>query len=147
MKIGISACLLGEKVRYDGTDKRNDGLISLLEGNEIVSICPEKEAGFPVPHEPLEIRDGTVLSASGKDISEKLRKGSEECLEKVKDCDLLILKSKSPSCGIGKIYDGSFSGKLVEGDGLFVQLCRKKKVILLDENDLEMIKKILNGRK
>ena len=147
MKIGISACLLGEKVRYDGTDKKNETLISLLEGNEIVSLCPEMEAGFSVPHEPLEIKDGIVLTSSGKDVSKKLLKGSQRCLEQAEGCELLILKSKSPSCGIGKIYDGTFSGKLVEGNGLFVQLCQKKKVILFDENDLEKISLILNGRK
>ena len=147
MKIGISACLLGEKVRYDGTHKRNDTLFDLLKGYELIGICPEQEAGFPIPHEPLEIRRDRVFTSSGKDVTEQLFQGAERCLTQVADCDLLILKSKSPSCGNGHVYDGSFSGKLIEGDGVFAVLCKKKKIALCDENDLERIKALLNGQK
>lgn len=147
MKIGISACLLGEKVRYDGTHKRNDTLLDLLKGHELIGICPEREAGFPIPHEPLEIRGDRVFTSSGKDVTEQLFQGAERCLTQIADCDLLILKSKSPSCGIGHVYDGSFSGKLIEGDGVFTILCKKKKIALCDENDLERIKALLNGQR
>ena len=147
MKIGISACLLGEKVRYDGTHKRNDTLLDLLKGHDLIGICPEREAGFPIPHEPLEIRGDRVFTSSGKDVTEQLSEGAKRCLDRIADCDLLILKSKSPSCGIGHVYDGSFSGKLIEGDGVFAVLCRKKKIALCDENDLERIKALLNGQK
>ncbi len=147
MKIGISACLLGEKVRYDGTDKRNEDLIHLLDGHELIAVCPEREAGFPIPHEPLEIKGNTVITSSGEDVTEKLHQGAERCLERIVDCDLLIFKSKSPSCGIGRVYDGSFSGKLIEGDGVFASMCKKKKIVLCDENDLERIKALLNGQR
>ena len=143
MKIAISACLLGDNVRYDGSDKRNDELIKLLDKHEIIKICPELESGFKIPHEPLEIRNNKVYTKSNKDVTKKLNKGSKLCLEKVLDCDLLILKSKSPSCGYKKIYDGSFNNKLVNGNGIFTDLCLKNNLKVYSENDLEIIREIL----
>jgi uncharacterized protein YbbK (DUF523 family) len=144
MKIGISACLLGEKVRYDLTDKRNDKIIELVKGHEVIAICPEASAGFPLPHEPLEILNNKVFTQSGIDATEKLHEGSRKCLEMIKDCDLLILKSKSPSCGYGKIYDGSFSGKLIKGNGVFTDLSLKNGIAVFNETQIEEIEKIIS---
>lgn len=143
MKIGISACLAGHKVRYDGTDKRNEELLSLLQGHEILCLCPEADASFPVPHLPLEQRQGRVFTAKDQDVTDKLAKGCHICFEKVKDCDFLILKSKSPSCGKGRIYDGTFSGKLIEGDGLFTKLCVQNNMKIFSEEEIEAIRKEL----
>ena len=143
MKIGISACLLGHNVRYDGSNKRNEELLKLLERHEIIAVCPEISSGFPVPHEPLEIKGDKVIDPSGNDLSNKLHEGSLICLNKIKECDLLILKSKSPSCGHGLIYDGSFSGRLVEGEGVFTSMCLQNNLKIYSENDLEILKTIL----
>ncbi len=144
MRIGISACLLGDKVRYDQTDKRNEDIINLLKGHEIIRICPEMSAGFSLPHEPLEIRGNSVFSKSGEDVSSKLLEGSRSCFKMIKDCDLVILKSKSPSCGYKKIYDGSFSGRLIDGNGIFTSLCIENGITVFNELQLEEIKEYLN---
>ena len=143
MKIGISACLTGYNVRYNGSNKLNKELLKLLEGHELIVICPEFRAGFSIPHKPLEIKDGQVITSDGKFVTEKLNKGSLLCLEKIKDCDFLILKSKSPSCGYKKIYDGTFSNTLTDGNGIFTQLCINNGLKIYTENDLEEIKKEL----
>ena len=146
MIIGISACLAGEKVRYDGADKKDLKLLKILKGHELVKICPELAAGFPVPRESLETRNGKVYSLSGEDLSEKLNMGAHKCLELVKDCDFVILKDKSPSCGLRQIYDGTFSGKLVDGNGIFAGLCLNRGIPVYSENDIEEIKRKTAGK-
>ena len=145
MKIGISACLAGYKVRYDGKDKRNDVLLSLLEGHEVVPVCPELLAGLPIPHDPLELKDGKALTAGGEDVSEALENGCALSFGMVRDCDLVILKSKSPSCGPGKVFDGTFSGKLVPGNGLFAQRCADEGLRVFSDEDLDRISSFLNA--
>ncbi|MBO4918640.1 MAG: DUF523 domain-containing protein [Erysipelotrichaceae bacterium] len=145
MKIGISACLAGDKVRYDGTDKKNEELLKILKDHELIKICPEMAAGFPVPRESLEIKDGKVYSSGGKDVTEKLKKGTLKCLEMIRDCDMVILKERSPSCGTYRIYDGSFSGKLIEGQGLFTRLCLEHNIPVYSENDIEEIRRKTAG--
>ena len=145
MKIGISTCLTGDKVRYDGTDKKSEELLKFLKGHELIKICPEMAAGFPVPRESLEIKDGKVFSSSGKDVTKELRKGAEKCLEMLRDCDMVILKERSPSCGVYQIYDGSFSGKLIDGHGIFTRLCLEHGIPVYSENDIEKIRRKTAG--
>lgn len=145
MKIGISACLLGDKVRYDGSGKANKQLIELLEKHETVKICPEVSAGFPIPRSPIEIMNDKVKNKDGEDLTDKLYQGSYECFEKIKDCDFVILKTKSPSCGYGQIYDGTFSGRLIKGDGIFTQLCLKNNIRVFTETQIDDIINTLKG--
>ncbi|MBQ1307706.1 MAG: DUF523 domain-containing protein [Erysipelotrichaceae bacterium] len=141
MKIGISACLTGDKVRYNGTDKRNSELLKILKGHELIKICPEMTAGFSVPHEPLEIRNGKVYSSSDRDVTKKLNEAARKCLEMIQNCDLVVLKERSPSCGVHLIYDGTFSGKPIEGHGVFTRLCIKNGIPVYSESDIEEIKR------
>ena len=143
MKIGISSCLCGNKVRYDGSDKKDKELLKLLQGHQLIAICPEIEAGFPVPRKPIEIRNDKIITQSGEDVSDALKKGCRICLEKSEGCAFLILKQKSPSCGKGKIYDGSFSGKLIDGNGFFTSLAEKEGIKIFSEEEIEEIKKEL----
>lgn len=144
MKIGISACLFGDKVRYDQTDKRNDTIIELLKGHEVIKICPEVSSGFSLPHESLEIKDDKVYTKSGIDVTEQLYKGSRKCFDQIKDCDFVILKAKSPSCGYGLIYDGSFKGILIKGNGVFTGLCLENGIEVFNELQIEEIRKRLS---
>ena len=143
MKIGISSCLLGNKVRYDGKDKKNKELMKFLEGQDLIPICPETEAGFPVPRDPIEMKDGHIIKEDLTDLTDELKKGCLHCLKQVEGCDFLILKSKSPSCGNGEIYDGTFSGRLIDGDGLFTLMAKEKGYRIYTEDQLEDIKKEL----
>ena len=142
-KIGVSACLLGHNVRYDGTNKINNELITLIEGNEIIPICPEVLAGLSTPRTPFELVNNRAITIDNKDITNQLLSGSNIALEKVLDCDFVILKTKSPSCGYKKIYDGSFSSKLIEGNGVFTNLLISNKIKVFSEEDFDEISLLL----
>lgn len=145
MKIGISACLLGYNVRYDGSNKLNDKLLEILKNEELVPICPEQLASFSIPHLPLEIKNDVVYTSDGKDVSNQLLTGCNLAYENIQDCDFLVLKSKSPSCGYKKIYDGTFSGKLIEGNGYFTRLAILNNKKVFNEEDLDLIATYLEG--
>ena len=142
-KIGVSACLLGHNVRYDGTNKMNNELIELIDGNIIIPICPEVLAGLSTPRTPFELVNNRDITIDNKDITNQLLSGSNIALEKVLDCDFVILKSKSPSCGYKKIYDGSFSSKLIEGNGIFTNLLISNKIKVFSEEDFDEISLLL----
>ena len=143
MKIAVSSCLLGHNVRFDGSNKRNDRIINMLKNHEIIPICPEQYSGFSIPHDPLEIKDGKVYTINGIDVSDILINGSNDLLNRITDCDFVILKSKSPTCGYMKIYDGSFTDTLIDGNGIFAQMCVNKKIKIFTENDLDLLEEIL----
>ena len=142
-KIGVSACLLGHNVRYDGTNKTNNELIKLIEGNEIIPVCPEVLAGLSTPRTPFELVNNRAITIDNKDITNQLLSGSNIALEKVLDCDFVILKTRSPSCGYKKIYDGSFSSKLIEGNGIFTNLLISNKIKVFSEEDFDEISLLL----
>ena len=127
MKILVSACLLGEKCKYNGGDNYNEKLHALLEGHEVIPVCPEVAGGLGIPRIPCEIVGGKVMNAAGESKDREFRLGAEICLETARKekIDLAILQSRSPSCGVREVYDGSFSGKLREGEGVFAALLRE----------------------
>ncbi len=147
MKIGLSACLAGQKVRYDGKEKRNDELMRLLAGNEVFLLCPEVSGGLPVPRIPAERIKGRVINKAGADVSENYMQGSRKCLRILKENNVFIaiLKARSPACGKGMIYDGTFSGSMTERDGTFAELCRQEGIAVFTEEEIEEIKKVIRG--
>jgi uncharacterized protein YbbK (DUF523 family) len=136
MKI-VSACLAGIKCRFDGRAKPCQKVIELVKKGEAIPLCPERLGGLPTPRAPTEIRGGKVYTKDGKDLTDKYAKGAKEALRvaKLVGCKVAILKSKSPSCGVGKIFDGTFSGKLIKGDGIFARLLKKNKIEVLTEKE------------
>lgn len=145
MKIAVSACLLGHNVRYDGSNKQNNELLKLLKNSEVIPICPEVLGGLNIPHLPCEINGNQVINSNKDDVTKYFKSGSLLAYEKIQGCDFVILKTKSPSCGYRKIYDGSFSGKLIDGNGIFAQICINNKIKIYTENDIELIKAKING--
>ena len=124
MRVMVSACLLGGNCKYNGGNNLNRGLIRLLEGHTVIPVCPEVLGRLPVPRIPAEIREGTAVNRDGVSVDGAFRLGARKALqiaEKEKP-DLLILQSRSPSCGVKEIYDGTFSGKLVPGSGVFAAM-------------------------
>ena len=115
MKIMVSACLLGENCKYNGGSNRSEALLRKLAGHEIIPVCPEVAGGLPTPRIPAEIVRGTVRNREGQNVDAAFRAGARAVLELAQreQPDLLILKSRSPSCGVHEIYDGTFSGKLI----------------------------------
>lgn len=147
IKVLISACLLGDNVKYSGGNNLTPELVTMLEkyNIKIVKICPECFAGLPIPRVPSEIREDKVFSKDGRDITEEFLSGAEKTYQiaKRKQVDFAILKERSPSCGSSFIYDGSFSGKVIEGQGLTAKKLSKENIIIFSEENLEEIEKYL----
>ncbi len=133
-----SACLLGINCRYDGKNNLNKKVLDLTKKAILIPVCPEQFGGLPTPREPAEQKGNKVFTKSGKDVTKYFLKGAKEVLKIVKFFGIkeAILKQKSPSCGYGKIYDGTFSGKLIEGNGITTKLLKKKKIKIFSEEDL-----------
>ncbi len=134
----VSACLADVRCRYDGTAKPCDEVIRLVAEGKAVPVCPEQLGGLPTPRVPAEIRGDRVITRDGVDVTEAFRRGAQETLKlaKLVDAKAALLKARSPSCGSGKIYDGSFSGKLVDGDGVFADLCKINGIDVKTEEEL-----------
>lgn len=137
MRILVSACLLGAKCRYDGCGKPCERVLSLAQGHTLVPVCPEQLGGLATPRPPAEVQEDRVLSQTGTDVTNAYQRGAEEALRlyRILDCEAAILKSRSPSCGLGQIYDGSFTGVLTWGDGVTARLLLKKGIPVFTEED------------
>lgn len=137
----VSACLLGVCCRYDGESKPNPAVIALREKYVLVPICPEVDGGLPTPRTPSERVEDKVLMRDGKDVTENYISGAEQVLEKAKlfGCTMAILKARSPSCGKGKIYDGSFSGTLTDRDGVCAELLMKNGIVVYTEEEIDLL--------
>lgn len=138
MIIGVSACLLGENCKYDGGNNYSEALHEFVKNHSVVPICPEVMGGLPTPRDPAEIIGGEVRQKSGRSVDEAFRKGAQEALKKVKDAgaELVILQSRSPSCGVNEIYDGSFTGRRVKGKGIFARLLEVEGIRAVDVEDI-----------
>lgn len=138
MIIGVSACLLGENCKYDGGNNYSEALHEFVKNHSVVPICPEVMGGLPTPRDPAEIIGGEVRQKSGRSVDEAFRKGAQEALKKVKDAgaELVILQSRSPSCGVNEIYDGSFTGRRVKGKGVFARLLEEEGIRAVDVEDI-----------
>ncbi|HIW76160.1 MULTISPECIES: GNAT family N-acetyltransferase [Gordonibacter] len=139
MKIAVSACMLGEPCRYDGASKPVEVVGALKATHDLVPVCPEVAGGLPIPHPPCEIvtaeRALRVIDAQGADQTDAFLAGARQVVELVKNegCNLAILKAKSPSCGCGRIYDGTFSNTLVPGYGVAARLLRGEGIRAISE--------------
>jgi uncharacterized protein YbbK (DUF523 family) len=133
----VSACLAGEKCRYDGGSARHEALARLAREGRALAVCPEVLGGLPTPRAPHEIRDGRVVDRDGRDHTEAFRTGAAQALAMALEagCVKAVLKSRSPSCGSGLVYDGAFSGRLVQGDGVLAALLKANGLVVL--TDLE----------
>ncbi len=140
-KILISACLIGDKCKYDGKSNYNPLIKELLEYYELVPFCPEVEGGLSTPRDPSEIKEGSVYSSSGRDVTHQFEKGADLayniCL--YLGITTAILKDKSPSCGSKQIYDGTFKGRLINGMGMTARYLSEKGVKIYTENDIETL--------
>ena len=133
-----SACLLGVKCRYDGQGKSNEKVIALSKKERLLPVCPEVLAGLSIPREQAEIKEGKVLTKSGKDVTYYFEKGAQEVLKIAESFGIkeAIFKQRSPSCGCGQIYDGTFSGKIIKGDGITAALLKRNGLKVISEEDL-----------
>ena len=138
MKIMISACLLGENCKYSGGNNLSPDLLRLLAGHTVIPVCPEVLGGLPIPRIPAEIVNGIVINREGVSVDGPFRLGAARALELARQekPDLIILQSRSPSCGVKEVYDGSFSGKRISGRGVFAALALQDGFRVMDVEDV-----------
>jgi uncharacterized protein YbbK (DUF523 family) len=134
----VSGCLAGLGCRYDGAAKPNEKVIRLIAEGKAVPVCPEQLGGLPTPRMPAERKGDKVLGKDGLDVTDEFKRGAREALKLAKliGARTAILKARSPSCGSGKIYDGGFSGRLIEGNGVFAELCKDNGIEVKTEEEI-----------
>ena len=137
MRILVSACLLGVCCRYDGSGEENPQVKQLMAEHELIPVCPEIMGGLPTPRTPAEICGEQVITKDGQDVTKAYRRGAEETLKLAKlfGCSRAVLKERSPSCGSGVIYDGSFSKKSIPGFGVTAKLLEENGMMTAGESD------------
>lgn len=158
----VSYCLLGRNCRYDGGNAEDGSVIKFLRGKRYIPLCPEELGGLSTPRIPCEIKDGRVINMNGCDITEEFQLGAKKAFEKVKrfiednekestapqlntnDISVkrkicAIMKSKSPSCGKGTMYDGGFTGRLICGNGVFTEYLQRNVTKLGPNCQLEVL--------
>ena len=141
MTILVSACLLGCPCRYDGAAKADSRVLALMERHALIPVCPEQLGGLPTPRLPSERREGGVFDRGGKNVTPQYRQGAEEVLRlaRLYGCTHAVLKERSPSCGSGQIYDGSFSHVLVPGSGVAAELLAQNGITVLGESQADIL--------
>ncbi|MDY0178008.1 MAG: DUF523 domain-containing protein [Bacilli bacterium] len=138
-KILISACLIGDKTRYDGKSSYNPLVKNLMEKYELVPFCPEVESGLRIPRQPSEIKKDKVIRQDGKDLTRFFLKGAELAWNVCNylGIDIAILKDGSPSCGVSEIHNGDFDGKMVPGQGITTAYLLSKGIRVISDKDIE----------
>lgn len=131
----VSACLVGIKCRYNATSCPNKDIIKLVKEGKAIPVCPEQMGGLSTPRNQCEIKESRVRSISGEDLTDSFYKGAQEALSFAKSisCNKAILKSNSPTCGKGEIYDGTFSGRKINGNGVFTSLLQENNIEVMNE--------------
>ena len=137
----ISACLLGLPCRYDGKSVKKVSLDSLKKKYNLIPFCPEIYGGLTTPRNPSEQRGGEVYMNDGRDVTENYKRGAESAymLCRELDCDMALLKERSPSCGKGRVYDGSFSGRLKDGDGVCAKYLSERGILVFGESEIDKL--------
>lgn len=139
MNILVSACLMGVHCRYNGEGEWDRQIESLMKKHHLIPICPEIMGGLATPREPAEISGRRVMTCSGKDVTDEYKRGAEEILALADrfGCTHAILKKRSPSCGSGRIYDGTFSKILIPGDGMCAALLKAHGIQVCGEGEFK----------
>ena len=139
MKIMVSACLLGENCKYSGGNNYNEKVIAFTAGHTVIPVCPEVLGGLSVPRASAELVNGEAVTAAGRSVDREYRLGAERALEiaRLEQPDVIVLQSRSPSCGVRQIYDGSFTGTKIPGQGVFAALAIREGFRVMDAEELE----------
>ena len=138
MKTVVSACLLGENCKYNGGNNYNERVVRFLEGKEVIKVCPEVLAGLGTPRTPIEIVNGRVVSRDGIDVDDAIRRAVDTILSSLdgEEIECVILKSRSPTCGVKEVYDGTFSGVLRDGMGTLAEALSNAGYCVIDCEDI-----------
>lgn len=138
MKMLVSACLLGENCKYNGGNNYSASVAEYVKDKEVITVCPEVMAGMGIPRTPIEIVDGVLMDRNGNNVDTALRAAVAQAIEEIRneEIECAILQSRSPTCGVNEVYDGSFSGKLIPGSGVFAQALSDAGYPVIDAEDI-----------
>ena len=138
MKVIVSACLLGENCKYNGGNNYNSAVVEFVQDREDLPICPEMLAGMGCPRTPIEIVDGVLMDRDGKNVDAAMREAVATAMKQIflEEIQCAILQSRSPTCGVNQLYDGSFTGKLIPGAGIFAQALKDAGYRVIDAEDI-----------
>lgn len=138
VKVLVSACLLGENCKYNGGNNYSQAVMDFVKDKEVLPVCPEMLAGMGCPRIPIEIVDGVLMDRDGKNVDASMRTAIAAILAQIRGEDIgcAILKSRSPTCGVKQVYDGTFSGTLISGSGLFAQALKAAGYRVMDSEDV-----------
>lgn len=138
MKVVVSACLLGRNCKYNGGNNYDQRVVEFLKDKEVIEVCPEVLAGLGVPRTPVEIVSGTVRDRNGNSVDAVLRDAAEQILEQLRgeEIQCAVLKSRSPTCGVRQVYDGTFTGTLVDGSGILAKALMDAGYTVIDAEEL-----------
>lgn len=139
MKILVSACLLGRDCKYNGGNNFDPAVAGFVEGQEVIAVCPEALAGLGIPRVPMELVDGRLVNKDGVDVDAPVRRAVAMILDQISDEEIqcCILKSRSPTCGVRQVYDGTFSGTLVDGAGVLARALMDAGCRVIDAEELD----------
>ena len=139
MKIMVSACLLGENCKYSGGNNYSERVAAFIEGHTVIPVCPEVLGGLSVPRVPAELVNGAAVTRDGRSVDREYRLGAERALEiaRREQPDVIVLQSRSPSCGVRQIYDGTFTGTKIPGQGVFAALALREGFRVMDAEELK----------
>lgn len=139
MKVLVSACIMGVNCKYNGKNNKNAAVVNFVKDKEVITICPELLAGMEIPRPCAEIVNGVVMDEKGNNVDSEYHKAAATALLKIQkeEIDLAILQSRSPTCGVNQIYDGSFTGKLIPGTGLFAKALKQRGYQVIDAEEIE----------
>ena len=138
MKVLVSACLLGENCKYNGGNNYSSAVMDFVTGKEAIPVCPEMKAGYGCPRIPIEIVDGVLFDRDGNNVDAPMRQAICDILEDIQDEEIAcaVLKARSPTCGVHQVYDGTFSGTLVDGMGLFAKALQDAGYTVIDDEEV-----------
>lgn len=138
MRVLVSACLLGRNCKYNGGNNYNERVAAFVKDKEVIAYCPEVMAGMGIPRTPIEIVGGVLMDRNRNNVDEAMREAVRRALEEIGklDVDCAVLQSRSPTCGVNQVYDGTFSGKLIEGQGIFAKALMNAGIRVIDAEDV-----------
>ena len=138
-KIMVSACLLGRNCKYNGGNNLDEKVCAFVQGHEVIPVCPEERAGLGTPRVPMEIVNGVLINKEGVVVDAPVRRAVAQIVSENKDVDLAILKSRSPTCGVRQVYDGTFCGVLIDGSGTLAQALKDVGIHVVDAEDIDKV--------
>ena len=139
MKVLVSACLMGENCKYNGGNNYHTAVVDFVKDKEVILVCPEMMAGMSCPRTPIEIVNGVLMDRNGNSVEAAMQDAIAKVLDGIRneEIECAILQSRSPTCGVNQIYDGSFSGVRITGSGKFAQALKDAGYRVIDAEDVK----------